>query len=161
MISFTFFIEPELSLVTFRKTWRQLCPHVVVAKPRTDLCDTCQTNTNQILRASNTDDANKMQTIAEAHQHLARAAEQREHYQTCISATKQHLQPTHKLIPMPVPTPPPPRAHYCFDFAQQVHYPSDPFQVGPIYFLTPRKCQLFGICCAAIPQQVTFIFIFK
>ena len=45
-------------------------------------------------------------------------------------------------------------AHYSFDFAQQVHIPSDPFQPGPVYFLTPRKCALFGVCCEAIPKQV-------
>jgi CRISPR/Cas system CMR subunit Cmr6 (Cas7 group RAMP superfamily) len=43
--------------------------------------------------------------------------------------------------------------HYSFDMAQQVHYPSDPLQPGPIYFLTPRKCAVFGICCEAIPRQ--------
>ena len=36
--------------------------------------------------------------------------------------------------------------HYSFDMAQQVHYPSNPLQPGPIYFLTPRKCALFGVC---------------
>ena len=25
-------------------------------------------------------------------------------------------------------------------------------QPGPIYFLTSRKCGIFGVCCAAIPQ---------
>ena len=48
-------------------------------------------------------------------------------------------------------------AHYSFDFAQQVHYPSNPLQPGPIYFLTPRKAAIFGICCEAIPRQVNFI----
>ena len=47
--------------------------------------------------------------------------------------------------------------HYSFDFAQQVHYPSDPLQPGPIYFLTPRKASLFGVCCEAIPRQVNFV----
>ena len=41
--------------------------------------------------------------------------------------------------------------HYSFDFAQQVHYPSNPLQPGPIYFLTPRKAAIFGVCCEAIP----------
>ena len=65
--------------------------------------------------------------------------------------------------------PPPPRAmivpasnfimaHYSFDFAQQVHYPSNPLQPGPIYFLTPRKAAaIFGVCCEAIPRQVNFV----
>jgi hypothetical protein len=34
----------------------------------------------------------------------------------------------------------------------QVHYPSHPMQPCPIYFLTPRKCGLFGVCCEGIPQ---------
>ena len=41
--------------------------------------------------------------------------------------------------------------------AQQVHYPSDPLQPGPIYFLTPRKCGIFGVCCEAIPRQVNYL----
>ena len=48
-------------------------------------------------------------------------------------------------------------AHYSFDMAQQVHYPSDPQQPGPSYFLTPRKCGLFGICNEALPRQVNFL----
>ena len=47
--------------------------------------------------------------------------------------------------------------HYSFEFAQQVHYPSNPLQPGPIYFLTPRKCGIFGVCCEAIPQQVNYL----
>lgn len=61
--------------------------------------------------------------------------------------------------------------HYSFDFAQQVnlkeefttlliiniaqvHIPNLPQQPGPMYFLTPRKCGLFGVNCEAIPRQV-------
>ena len=48
-------------------------------------------------------------------------------------------------------------AHYAFDMAQQVHYPSDPLQPGPIYFLTPRKCAIFGMCCESIPRQINYL----
>ena len=44
--------------------------------------------------------------------------------------------------------------NYSFDFAQQVHLPSNPMQPGPIYFLVPRKCGIFGVCCEGIPKQV-------
>ena len=64
--------------------------------------------------------------------------------------------------------------HYSFDYAQQVReltilshihaninnagdYPSDPLQPGPIFFLTPKKCGLFGVCCEAFPRQVTYL----
>jgi|SRR6218665_4003547 len=59
--------------------------------------------------------------------------------------------------------------HYSFDYAQQVHLPSDPLQPGPIYFLVPRKLGLFGFCCEIfckifmgymkvhLPRQVNFL----
>ena len=28
---------------------------------------------------------------------------------------------------------------------------------GPIYFLTPRKCGIFGVCCEAIPRQINYL----
>ena len=46
------------------------------------------------------------------------------------------------------------KVHCSFDYAQQVHYPSDPLQ---IYFLTPRKCTVFGVNCEALPRQVNFL----
>ena len=48
-------------------------------------------------------------------------------------------------------------AHYSFDMAQQVHYPADPFQPGPFYFLTPRKCGIFGVVCEQIPRQMNYL----
>ena len=47
--------------------------------------------------------------------------------------------------------------HYSFDYAQQVHFPSDPLQPGPIHFLTPCKCSVFGVNCEALPRQVNFL----
>ena len=40
---------------------------------------------------------------------------------------------------------------------QQVHYPSDPLQPGPMYFLTPQKFTIFGVCCEAIPRQMFYL----
>ena len=48
-------------------------------------------------------------------------------------------------------------AHYSFDMAQQVFYPNDPLQPGPMYFLTPRKRAIFGVCCKAIPRQINYL----
>ena len=47
--------------------------------------------------------------------------------------------------------------HYSFDYAQQVHIPSNPMQPGPIDFKTPRKCGIFGMICEAIPRQVNYL----
>jgi predicted transcriptional regulator len=48
-------------------------------------------------------------------------------------------------------------AHYSWDFAQQLHYPFEDQQVGPIFFKTPKKAQLFGICCEGIPRQYNYL----
>ena len=48
-------------------------------------------------------------------------------------------------------------AHYSFDMAQQVFYPNDSLQPGPMYFLTPRKCAIFGVCCESIPRQINYL----
>ena len=47
--------------------------------------------------------------------------------------------------------------HYSFDYAQQIHYPSDPMQPGPMHFSVPRKSVLFDVCCEAILQQVNYL----
>lgn len=47
--------------------------------------------------------------------------------------------------------------HYSFDYAQQVHLPSNPMQPGPIYFKVPRKVGIFGVCCESLPRQVNFL----
>ena len=68
-----------------------------------------------------------------------------------------------------LPTQSPSQVHYSFDYAQQVHFPSDPLQPDPIYFqsdplqpdpiyfLTTRKCSVFGVCYEAIPRKIDFI----
>ena len=47
--------------------------------------------------------------------------------------------------------------HYSFDFAQQVHCPSDPLQPGPVFFLTGRKCGIFGVHFEGVSRQVNYL----
>ena len=68
-------------------------------------------------------------------------------------------------LPGTVYSPPPPGSsgsgpatvHYSFDFAQQVHYPHNPLQPGPLYFKTARKCGIFGVCCEGLPRQINYL----
>ena len=76
----------------------------------------------------------------------------REFFTTADEFSPPPLSSDHKPNSFPI------KAHYGFDYAQQVHYPSDPpIQPGPIYFLTPRKCAVFGVMCEAPPRQVNFL----
>ena len=107
-----------------------------------------------------------LQAVQKAEQHLLLVTQERSLYKEALDKSKRQTQ-AHFLSEGKF-TPPPPHAmiapasndilvHYSFDFAQQVHYPSNPLQPGPIYFLTPRKGAIFGVCCEAIPRQVNFV----
>ena len=47
--------------------------------------------------------------------------------------------------------------HISFDYAQTALVSHSPQQVGPVYFKTPRKCHLFGICAESVPQKVSHL----
>ena len=47
--------------------------------------------------------------------------------------------------------------YYSFDYARQVHYPSDPLQPGHIYFLMTTKSTVFGVACEVLPHQINFL----
>ena len=151
---------------TFCYLWRTLVPSVVVMKPRSDLCWQCQQNSAAIVRMANGSEAEKTSIISDALEHLRVVKMERAQYKAtceeCKESVRAHFVTNGEF------TPPPPcsrtpfntndiKVHYSFDYAQQVHYPSDPLQPGPIYFLTPRKCTVFGVNCEALPRQVNFL----
>lgn len=155
-----------VAYTTFCLLWRTLVPSIVVMKPRSDLCWQCQQNSIAIMRTANASDVEKSSTIGDALEHLRIVKIERSYYKTtceeCKKSVQAHFTTDGKF------SPPPPcsriahnsidiKVHYSFDYAQQVHYPSDPLQPGPIYFLTPRKCTVFGVNCEALPRQVNFL----
>jgi len=92
--------------------------------------------------------------------HIENAKRERTYYMACSTLSHEHylklglssipnrsVKPNSRNI-MP---------HYSWDFAQQLHYPYEDQQVGPIYFKTPRKAQLFGVCCEGIPRQTNYL----
>ena len=91
---------------------------------------------------------------------------ERPHYKSvceeCKNGVHAHFLTDGKFSPPPPCTKTPAnsidiKVHYSFDYAQQVHYPSDSLQPGPIYFVTPRKCTIFGVNCEALPRQINFL----
>ena len=124
----------------------------------TDLCWVCQQNNNRIFRSANLTDAEKMELLLAQQQHLSRVEEERREYRRmtaeCKAAVEERgLQELGEHDPCSNDI----VVHYSFDFAQQVHIPSSPAQPGPIYFLTPRKCGIFGVCCEGFPQQINYL----
>lgn len=152
-----------VAYTTFCLLWRTLVPSVIVMKPRSDLCWKCQENSTAIMRSSNGSDAKKTSTISEALEHLRIVKmESKSICDECKARIEGHFITDGKFSPPPLSSNTPHnsnkiKVHYSFDYAQQVHYPSDPLQPGPIYFLTPRKCTVFGVNCEALPRQVNFL----
>ena len=107
-----------------------------------------------------------MQTIKQAECHLLDVTTERSVYRAALEKAKSSV--VAQFTEDDTFSPPPPAAqrqsnsttidaHYSFDMAQQVFYPNDPLQPGPMYFLTPRKCAIFGVCCESIPRQVNYL----
>ena len=156
--------KPFVGYRTFMRSWQEACSHIVFSKPRTDLCMTCEDFKKEINKiASDLDerrDDEKSKVYRKALEHIEDAKKERAYYSACSKLAEEHyLKLGLRNIPRK-PTKPNSRnimQHYSWDFAQQLHYPYEDQQVGPIYFKTPRRSQLFGVCCEAIPRQTNYL----
>ena len=143
----------------FCDLWNQLCPFILIMCPATDLCWTCQKNNTQISKNANMPEAEKVDAVRRQEEHLRLTSGEREYYKLACKETKARIQAhleegnfAFRQRPCSYKR----TVHYSYDYAQQLHYPANPNQPGPIYFKTPRKCGLFGVCCEAIPRQAGF-----
>ena len=114
-----------------------MCPYI---KPATDLY---QQNANLLMKSANLPDILKSQSLQEAQKHLDLARVQRQHYNEQCIAGMTDDQPS--------------LMHYSFDYAQQVHYPFNAQQPGPIFFKTAQKCGIFGVSCEATSSQINYL----
>ena len=77
----------HVAYLTFCKLWKALLPSLIIMKPMTDLCWTCQQNSSAIFRASNFPDRVKSDVLKKAEEHLLLVQKERSFYKT-----KCHLQ---------------------------------------------------------------------
>ena len=146
----------KVAVQTFRRLWQQLLPFVVTMRPATDLCWYCQKGVTKLARSANLPDAEKTAAVHDYKEHLCRATSERTHYTDVCKSVKENM-PSNLTLGPHASCSYAGKSHYSFDFAQQVHFPSDPLQPGPIYFKCPHKCGLFSVACEAFPRQVNFM----
>ena len=153
--------ENNLNAVSYTKfvaLWNTLTPYIVIMTPASDLCSLCQLNNAKITKNVNVTEQEKLSCLRDQETHLHEAKTEREFMKTNIAACKEVLQGSDIDLLTGRPSCSfKGTMHYSYDYAQQVHIPSNPQQPGPIYFKTPRKCGLFGICCEGIPRQVNYL----
>lgn len=136
----------RVSRRTFENIWKELCPYIASMKPATDLCHTCQQNANLLMKSANMPEVVKSQRLQDAQKHLDLAKKQRQYYNDQCAIAKDNVTDDKPRV-----------MHYSFDYAQQVHYPFNSQQCGPIFFKTARKCGIFGVSCEATSTQVNYL----
>ncbi|CAC5360900.1 unnamed protein product [Mytilus coruscus] len=138
----------SVSVRTFQRLWSELLPNIVVSKPCTDLCCKCQDYAFKISNSGHLTEEEKSDLLDKYNEHVQLAKEQRDYYRRQCSMSKENYinfpdeSQNQGNPPCSVDT----EMHYSWDYAQQVHFPHHAQQVGPIYFKTHRKCNVFGMC---------------
>jgi len=141
---------------SFRSIWSVTVPHITIASPRTDVCDTCEGIRRQVTSAV-TDGAKHAAGQALV-AHTTEAQHERDYYAELTVKARAEIEAIDMLAP-PVAaasqslTCP----HYTFDYAQNVALPQSSRQEGPLFFKVPRKVQVFGVNCEAVPRQVNYL----
>ena len=79
-----------ISLRTFQIYWAELCPHITIAKPATDFCQSCQQIAKILHCGGSISLEEKTSTLQRYELHLKLVDEQREYYKLQSSAAKQN-----------------------------------------------------------------------
>jgi len=80
-----------ISLRTFQRYWAELCPHITIAKPATDFCQSCQQFAKILDCGGRISLEEKTSTLQRYELHLKLVDEQREYYKLQSSAAKQNV----------------------------------------------------------------------
>lgn len=124
---------------------------------RTDVCHKCEIFREKIKQAVSEED--KLQATEEFSAHIHDAQQEREYYYARCKAASRELA-AHPAVQGPVP----PMSqnlidvHYTFDFAQSFLLPSHCRQEGGLYFRSPYKAHMFGICNDGRSIQTNYIY---
>jgi len=149
---------------TFLKIWQEDFPHVRFNNPKSDLCMTCEDFKKRLNQAASALDENKEEERTQIHKealnHLKMVKKERLFYKANAKVANKYYRKLRTKNDHLKPCKPNSKnimSHYSWDFAQQLHYPFEEQQVGPIYFKTPRRVELFGICNEGIPRQYNYL----
>ncbi|KAF0386965.1 chaperonin: PROVISIONAL [Gigaspora margarita] len=130
---------------TFTNIWKALIPSLQFMSPKSDLCETCEMMKMDIQYA--TQHERKLELTENYLAHLNHAQKERNYYnnnivnvvedgkRNQITVESQVSFKTFEGI-----------AHITYNWAQNVQIPYSPQQVGTLYFKSPQKVHLFGVC---------------
>lgn len=149
---------------TFIKIWQDEFPHIRFSDPRSDLCMKCEDFKKQLKQMTGSLDEEKDKKREQIHknalEHLKLAKKERLFYKANTKVAGEYYHNLGEKAKISRPCKANSKnilSHYSWDFAQQLQYPFEDQQVGPIFFKTPRRAQLFGVCCEGIPRQYNYL----
>ena len=144
-----------LRITSFKQTWTQCVPHIKIASPRDDVCQKCEQIRKKITDSVSEED--KMRTTTELQEHIQKAQGERDLYKQSITESKTEIPAQRPEGPIPPCTADLWKVHYTFDYSQQVSVPHHYRQMGPLFFLSLRKVQLFGVRLDGSSRQMNYL----
>ena len=139
-------ISTVVPYAPFTRLWGKHLDHIVVSKPRSDVCHICDTLRNKARRARTEEETKAAGEALTTHLNLATA--ERNYYNECIALSKFDIPASVQSVTQ----------HFTFDFAQQLELPYHTRQVGPIYFKVRYRVQCFGVCEESAHRQFNYLF---
>jgi hypothetical protein len=130
---------------TFCHTWKMLMPSLQFMSLKSDLCETCEIMKLDIQYTMNHE--KKLAVTENYLAHLNRTKKERDYYniniKNAVEDGKRNLNTIGSQILFKSFED---SAHITYDWAQNVQVPYSPQQIGSIFFKSPRKVHLFGVC---------------
>ena len=144
--------QRSVKYVAFSEIWKSCCQHIKIARPQDDVCGTCEKLRKKSQDAVGEDEI--LEVSRQMNEHILAVKKERKVYQGCNNEAKGELEGVQ--IPEQPVSPNSSQyqcVHYTFDYAQNVMIPHHSRQVGPLYFMSPRKNQIFGVRLDGIPSS--------
>jgi hypothetical protein len=149
---------------TFLEIWKSDLPHIEFNNPKTDLCMTCENFKKALNQVTATCQEEREEIEEDIYKnsldHLNYVKKERLYYKAHSKEASIDYDRIKKTITNDVAVKANSRdiiMSYSWDFAQQLQYPFEDQQVGPIFFKTPRRAQLFGVSCEGSGCQVNYL----
>ena len=137
-----------VGLSSFKDIWLKCCPHIKFISPRDDVCSKCELLRKQISDSVSEND--KLEFSEKLAQHIHQCKEERTFYNKCVELSRREFSENVSGENMQ-------HLHITFDFALHVTLPHHTRMMGPLYFLSLKKIQIFGVCYEGARKQYNYL----
>ncbi|XP_060577599.1 uncharacterized protein LOC132734769 [Ruditapes philippinarum] len=146
-----------LGITTFKCVWKQCLPHIKIMTAKDDVCHKCEIIRKRVADAIN--EMDKLEAANDLREHIQDAQRERQVYRQTIEEAREEMRHTSVTVNRPAQpcTSDLSKVHYTFDYSQNVTIPHHSQQMGPLYFVTGRKIQIFGVRVDSVSQQYNYL----